>query len=219
MELMGERLFVSGPFRGYLFRKGATGWEPDGVLVPWDEEPDPVLFTSGAASPDFVVLGSSGENANTFGLGGSDQRAWESGALYAYSLGDGPCASLRVTLNPISWGRHDMKISRGPASAGHLYWLVGSMSGTSPGFLLRGQHVPLNQDPDFLATALAPNRGAFTNKVGRLDTNGEATIRLEVPPEAALHFADRNADHAFLEFAAGRLVHVSNVTQVRFGDF
>lgn len=175
-----------------------------------------IEITIPAVTEDFAFLASCGHNASDIWDEASDQRALDGGAVFAYSLSGEPCASLRVTKRPISFGKHELRISRGPASAGRAYCLIGSMSGTAPGTRVRGQRVPLNVDPYFRWTAFAPNRGAFTNNFGRLDENGEATLRLDVPPEAVALFEGRNVDHAFIEFAGGRLMHVSNVASVRF---
>ncbi|MEM7305073.1 MAG: hypothetical protein AAF682_00315 [Planctomycetota bacterium] len=64
------------------------------------------------------------------------------------------------------------------------YWVVGSISGTSPGFLLSGVQVPLNPDPYFLITIVDAGAGGF-DTIGDLDIFGEATASITLPPGLA----------------------------------
>ena len=110
-----------------------------------------------------------------------------------------------------------LEIERGPAHAGHLYWLVGSMSGTSRGIQFRGSRIPLDFDSYFATLVRGPNQGLFTNNFGVLDAAGRASVILEVPPELHADYVGLNLDHAFVEFGPAGLEHVSNAVALRFG--
>lgn len=87
---------------------------------------------------------------------------------------------------------------KNPAKANLPYLLLGSASGTSPGFLLPSPPgnvvMPLNFDG--VTSGILQNLGspAFTGFVGALDATGTATARLTLPPlpgalGLTLHFA------------------------------
>ncbi|MHC4854145.1 MAG: hypothetical protein ACYTF5_19245, partial [Planctomycetota bacterium] len=62
-----------------------------------------------------------------------------------------------------------------------LYWIVGSVTGTSPGINLSGVSIPLNPDPYTDFTIANTNSTLLTNFRGSLDTEGKATASFNVP--------------------------------------
>ena len=98
-----------------------------------------------------------------------------------------------------------------PAKANKPYVLLGTLSGTEPGFLLPGPpgniRMPLNPDGLTLATASIPGF------LGTLDATGKATIQLTIPPLPGLlgktfHFAYAQ-DGTLWDFASNPVaIHV-----------
>ena len=70
------------------------------------------------------------------------------------------------------------------SKAGWTYVVVGTASGSSPGFDYAGVHVPLNIDPitNLMLTNL--NVPPFVGTVGTLDAQGSASIAILLPPSA-----------------------------------
>src|SRR5690606_31296558 len=103
------------------------------------------------------------------------------------------CASLAASATGISassGGSLQWSLDAGPAFAGQVYVLIGSLSGSAPGFDLGGVHVPIELDAYTALLLTAPNStGAFSFiNVGQLDAAGSAvtTLRLPVLPSVVV---------------------------------
>ena len=68
-----------------------------------------------------------------------------------------------------------LDLSASPANAGAIYFLLGTISGTTPGQLLGDSLLPLNLDGYFLYTLLNPGKPPLQSSLGFLDANGSAT--------------------------------------------
>lgn len=87
----------------------------------------------------------------------------------------------------------------GSGHAGDLYLLLGSTSGTDPGYPIDGQLLPLVvADAYFLATLTQANQGPFGGTLGVLDALGRGSATLTVPPGVAAAAAGLVAHHAFV---------------------
>lgn len=113
------------------------------------------------------------------------------------------CLSADVYfLSAASGGTVNLSLDAGPAHAGEAYVVIGSGSGTTPGFSFQGFHVPLNPDP-FLNTTLAEANGQiFVNTLGGLDVDGRASAALVVPPLSP-STAGTTVHFAFAAFTVG----------------
>ncbi|MHC4815956.1 MAG: hypothetical protein ACYTFN_23030 [Planctomycetota bacterium] len=80
-----------------------------------------------------------------------------------------------------SGGTQKLTMNAGKTHANRLYWIVGSVSGTSPGINLSGVSIPLNPDPYTDFTIANTNSTILTNFRGGLDTEGNATASFNVP--------------------------------------
>jgi len=70
-----------------------------------------------------------------------------------------------------------LALDAGPANAGRAYQVLGSISGTSPGFPLpNGGLMPLHPDGYLNYTLTHPNTPILQNSLGFLDANGKATV-------------------------------------------
>ncbi|MBL8860724.1 MAG: FG-GAP repeat protein [Planctomycetes bacterium] len=89
----------------------------------------------------------------------------------------GPRDSLEADRLVVSWSARDVQRLdlQAPAEhAGRLWRMLGSGSGTSPGFHVLGLHVPLNRDRYLLGLAVAPGCTPLDPAFGRLDETGRA---------------------------------------------
>ena len=86
------------------------------------------------------------------------------------------------TISITTGGSQRLALDAGTAHSNNLFWIFGSMSGTSPGLSVFGPHIYLNADPyTDLALGLV-NTGVFVNFRGVLDLSGKATADFKVPP-------------------------------------
>lgn len=75
-----------------------------------------------------------------------------------------------------------LTIDVGPAHADRGYLVVGSVSGTAPGFAVGGVHVPLNPDFWSATTIGHPNSPLLQGTLGSLDANGRGVAAIRLPP-------------------------------------
>ncbi|MEW6744192.1 MAG: sialidase family protein [Planctomycetota bacterium] len=80
-------------------------------------------------------------------------------------------------------GTVQFTINIGPNSGGQDYWVLGSISGTSPGITLgNGILLPLNFDAFLLLTVVQANSASLVNTRGTLDATGSATAAITSGP-------------------------------------
>ncbi len=70
----------------------------------------------------------------------------------------------------------------GSSQAGQQYYVLGSATGSSPGFTKNGIHVPLNFDPYTSLTLDFANTALLTDTFGTLDASGRASASFNVTP-------------------------------------
>ena len=120
------------------------------------------------------------------------------------------------TISLATGGTQTMTASVGTAGAGNLFFVLGSLTGTSPGTPLGGGFVlPLNFD-GYTATTLRPNSGTLTNSLGLFSAAGIGATAFAVPPlDPAL--VGLTFNHAFAELnPSGTIVGVSNPVELQF---
>jgi hypothetical protein len=78
----------------------------------------------------------------------------------------------------------DFTLDAGMANAGRNYIVLGSVTGTEPGYPLPGGHatLPLNWDPFTDLILIIMNSPILQNFLGKLDVNGRSTAQLNLPP-------------------------------------
>jgi len=100
-------------------------------------------------------------------------------------LSTDPLAELHVGVRQYSAATPSLvpfTVNRPAVDAGRPFRILGSLSGTQPGFDLMGVHVDLNRDPFFNSTWLPPGRDDFYGSHGNLDGVGRAQAFLRLDP-------------------------------------
>ncbi len=118
-----------------------------------------------------------------------------------------------VDLSVSSGGAQSFTLAAGLEHAGLVHFLLGSISGTSPGVTVDGVTLPLNPDTYTLFTMSAPNAPPLSGSLGTLDATGSASAAFTVPPGTSPALVGLRLDHAFavLDPAASPFVRlVSN---------
>lgn len=106
---------------------------------------------------------------------------------------EGAPASLSIT----NGGVQTLDLRAGSDYAGLTYFLLGSLSGTAPGFPIDGLTLPLNFDNYFLHTVSYANQPPLANSFGALDGNGEAQATFTLPVGIIPLFG-QTANHAYV---------------------
>lgn len=116
---------------------------------------------------------------------------------------------LRIAYEPITLvgspaqisvangGTQTLDLAAGAANAGDVYLLLGSVTGTAPGFQIDGFTLPLNVDAYTLATLFAPNAPPLAGSLGTFDANGTAQATFTIAPGSA-SLAGLTASHAYV---------------------
>ena len=99
-------------------------------------------------------------------------------------------------------------LNRAAVDAGRPYRILGSLSGTQPGFDLMGVHIALNRDPFFNTTWLPPGRNDFYGSHGSLDGVGRAHAYLRLDPLWSSALVGRRFE--FCAWLAGSAPEVTN---------
>jgi Galactose oxidase, central domain len=121
------------------------------------------------------------------------------------------------TLSIATGGRQTLTLCAGGAYRNRLYWMLGSMTGTMPGVVLTGIHIPLNPDPyTDLVIGLA-NGKEFKDFKGTLSWNGTGTAALNVPAKLPIPVGFK-LYHAFVVYdgTTGQVFTSSNPVSVEF---
>lgn len=87
-----------------------------------------------------------------------------------------------TSISTTSGGTQRLFLNAGAANAGNTYFVLGSVSGTAPGFHFGPVLVPLNPDTFTLITLTYPNVGPFGSTLGTLDASGRALSTITIPP-------------------------------------
>lgn len=113
-------------------------------------------------------------------------------------------------------GTTTFSLDAGPANAGKFFLVLPSASGIWPGSSIGGMHVPINVDALTLQPFLEPS-GFYSEFLGFLDSNGEATVSFSLDPLFGSLFLGRRADYAFVTASSTSTVDfASNSVGIEF---
>ena len=88
-------------------------------------------------------------------------------------------------LNGAAGGSQGLTLKAGPSHALEFYLILGTLSGTSPGFPIGNLTLPLNiLDPYFSLTLEQPNSAYLVDTLGFLDFQGTGSAAINVPSAA-----------------------------------
>ena len=127
--------------------------------------------------------------------------------------GDATFTASPSFLSASLGGTITFSIDAGQGSASDLYAIVGTASGTSPGFNTQGFTIPLNPDPWFFLTVTQPNTPPLSNTIGVLDAGGKGAGQLTLPAGAAGALVGLVFDHLYATLTPGAtILTVSNTS-------
>lgn len=163
-------------------------------------------------------------NATRLFLGSSDGFGWSnnSGSFQLTVNKPGSMVACPPAISLASGGTQTFKLDGGVAVAGMPYLVLGTLSGTEPGFPVDGLVLPLNLDGYFTYTLTSANAPPLSNSFGALDTLGKGTASITVPPATNPAFAGIEAHHAFVAIdvmstaGAAVVVFASNAVGLTF---
>ncbi|MFG0319016.1 MAG: FG-GAP repeat protein [Planctomycetota bacterium JB042] len=181
---------VSDAGSAYVFeRQGGDTWQQVAKL----EHPAP---DTGDFMGKHVALTADGKIAVT--CPEDDDVAQGLGTVLLYDAE--PLSSSVATLSLAQPGTAVLDVQAGPVNAGREYYVLGSLSGTTPGVPIPGGTLPLNHDAYWLFTYTNPNTSLLANSRGVLGAGGGAQAMFTLPPGLAPALAGLVVSHAFVAF-------------------
>ena len=142
-------------------------------------------------------------------VGDNNQGDWVIHLEYTCSLGASLTSSVD-TLYANAGGVQPLEVAAGPQYQGDVYWILGSLAGTSPGTPIGGGLLlPLNVDDYFLVTLQSPTAPVFDEFLGVLDASGSASAAL-VLQKLSYSFGGLTVNHAYVVIDGPQVVAVSN---------
>ena len=121
-------------------------------------------------------------------------------------------ANIVATTQPLA-------AQAGLARANDYFWLLGSLSGTSPGTAIGSFLLPLNTpDAYFTFTLLHPNQAPLSNSLGVLGPDGSATASFSLPAGSNPALWGIVLNHAYVAFdpLTAEVTLVSNAESLTF---
>jgi hypothetical protein len=150
---------------------GSTIEAQPGVFRPFGSQGG-IQFNNGGARP----LSFANDGTYTVRISFNDN---VNSAVVKSRLGSLYAAPTRISTT--TGGTQHLYLNAGAANAGNTYFVLGSISGTAPGFPFGSVTVPLNPDTFTLITLTYPNAGPFGNTLGTLDAEGRALSTITIP--------------------------------------
>lgn len=202
-----------GPESGaaYLFHNGGTSWSEQARLTPSDLAELDNFAKAVDVWGDTVLVGSSQD----------DDYADRCGAAYLFSAGETGCPDLYAEPVVIALelgGTQFFTLRPAVGLPGDFYYLLGSLSGTQPGFTFGAFLVPLNPDPYFKITLINPNLPPLSTSFAALDGEGQGAARFTLPPMPDSVLTGLTVHHAYgvLHPATFQLKFVSTASHLTF---
>ena len=205
--------------RRYLFDAG--GQASDNGLVQGNGMQNPISLAFSPWGELFVGrTGAGGAGVARFKFDAAHQASPNGtfplpGFVNGIAFAQGPEPALTADVDALSLaagGTQSFALLGGPALAGEIYFLLGSLSGTAPGVPVGGLTLPLNLDAYLLLTVSDPVASPLSNSFALLDGCGLGSAQLTLPAGLNPAFAGSTLHHAFLvfEFLSGALLFASN---------
>ena len=189
----------------------------DGALL--ERIVGPPLVGYGYSIASLGDLNGDGIGEFVYGNHWDDDVGVQAGSGSVASMADLALESSAHLLSIADGGAAELSIDVGAGHAGSTYWVVGSFSGTEPGLLLGGVHVPLNFDAFTSLSLGSPNSAVLDNTLGFLDASGGASAAIQIGP-AALGASAAGLTSFFVVTVldASGLVFASNPVPISFTD-
>jgi hypothetical protein len=123
-----------------------------------------------------------------------------------------------ATLSTTAGGQQTLSLVAPASLGGALYWVLGSLSGSTPGFPYGGTLIALNPDPYFAFCTLHPSGPPLAGSLGNLQPDGSATATFTLPPATYPQLDGATVVHAFVvvDLLTLGLTHSSNATPLTF---
>jgi hypothetical protein len=160
-----------------------------------------VILNTGTDKLHLFTAGSSGAGlaygSGPLSPGGSSAELVAMASIDGFGVQYG----LEANLNSISLsagGSQALSIFAGPAQAGRVYLLLGSLSGWNPGISLGALNLPLNFDSYLLYTLSNPSAAPLSGNPGILNPQGQANAAVSFPAGSNPNFAGLKLHHAAL---------------------
>lgn len=177
-------------------------------------------LTAAAAPFDYDIVSARrfqvSDNGHTLVVGSGRDATTLNYEVLVWSIQPEPLVAAPETLSLADGGRHELYLAAGSERAGHVYFVLGSATGSAPGVPLGGGFTaPLVPDAYTNLTLAGANGVLLRSTLGVLDAAGGGHAALALQPGTLPGLAGTTLHHAFLAWDGfGALSFVSNATEV-----
>ena len=178
------------------------------VVTGLAQSGSPQLLVGGSltapSAPGSYTLSISNVGANAIRQGETGSPFWavdgaSNGSVTNLTINVVGLSASPPTLSVGSGGSQTLSLDAGACNAGGTYFVLGSLSGDSPGLPLPGGFtLPLNADAYFNLTLTNPNSALLANSLSLLNGAGKGTSTFTIPAGAPAGLVGLTAHHAFL---------------------
>ena len=213
------------------FTLGAgQAWGPSGFVWEYTAPVPTDLYSAGLSNaerlPNGNTLVDSGRQGWLFELGASDTIVWEyfntvpspTALVFQVSYYERYLWADTESLSVSAGGAVDFDLVAGSVNAGDFYLMLGSATGTSPGFPLGTLNLPLNVDTYLLYTLGNPNNALLPTSFGLLDGTGNGQADFVLPAGLLASLSGATIHHAYvvLDSGTGAITLASNAVPLEF---
>jgi|GEM_PF-3210048 len=135
-------------------------------------------------------------------------------AYMRYLMGDTMVVSVANEISVTAGGTADLLLEADATYAGRTYAVLGSLSGTTPGFNFGSAHIPLNMDAVFNFIRTHWNSAMLANFQATLDASGRAVATLNTMGPLNPAYAGKTLNFAWI--AMNPVDYASNPSPLKF---
>ncbi|TAJ16621.1 MAG: hypothetical protein EPO68_10785 [Planctomycetota bacterium] len=200
MNQPGTTFFAVGG--AYLYRRAASGqWQQVVRVTSSDAVVSNGIGEGVALGDDYVAVGGG------FGSG-------TKGSVLTADIGT--LFHTAPEISTAAGGSQDLLLRAGPAHAGEIWVMVGSISGTNPGTAVPGTSLTLPLVLDAYSSAILAGGAPLSKVIGVLTPLGIGQSTLALPAGVAAALAGTVVHHAYVALDAnGAFTHASNAAALR----
>lgn len=207
IQVGGAQNTINSQFTGLLSTPVLTGTVVTGIAQPGSEATLVTGSLTAPTQPGTYTLSITEIGANVIRqgeVGPPTDSFWAvdaapTGTVTNLTINVVGLSAAPASLSVSGGGVQTLSLDAGVCNAGGTYFLLGSVSGTTPGLPLSGGlNLPLNIGPYFNLTLSSPNTAPLGNSLNVLNGSGQGTATFTLPAGAFPTLVGVTANHAFL---------------------
>lgn len=196
LHLVGEVIYVGAPTNALPVSSAGCVYRFDRVGTSWNQT---AKFFGSNPFGSAWFGNAIARDGDLLAIAAHASPVPQPGHVHLFSIAGG--AHLEGNASSVSasaGGSQPLQLGACPEHAGDFYWILGSVSGTTPALPLGAADLPLVVDAYTLFGLQYPNSPLLPASLGTLDPWGRATTSFTLPPQSVPNLVGATAHHAFV---------------------